>query len=161
MNWYKTSQSGNKKRLIVMRGLPGSGKSTKAKQLGENGIILSTDDFWDVAGEYKYDKERIAEAHQWNQQRAKQFMQHGETLIVIDNTNVNAYEMKPYVQMAQRFGYDIEFAESDAPWKNDIDQLMERGTHNVPRETYEEMQAAWMKNPNVDDILSSKSPWED
>ena len=54
MNWYRMAQQ---KKLIIMRGLPGSGKSTKDKQLGEGGTILSTDDFWYVDGEYKYDKE--------------------------------------------------------------------------------------------------------
>ena len=39
MNWYKKAQS---KIMIIIRGAPGSGKSTKAKKLaGGNGIILS------------------------------------------------------------------------------------------------------------------------
>jgi adenylate kinase family enzyme len=36
-----------------MRGLPGSGKSTKAKVLaGEQGVIFSTDDFFIVNGKF-------------------------------------------------------------------------------------------------------------
>jgi adenylate kinase family enzyme len=37
-----------KKKMIIMRGLPGSGKSYKAKKLAqaENGVIYSTDDFF-------------------------------------------------------------------------------------------------------------------
>lgn len=39
-----------------MRGVPGSGKSTKAKKLaGSNGVIYSTDDFFMKNGEYIYD----------------------------------------------------------------------------------------------------------
>jgi len=43
-----------------MRGVPGSGKSTKAKILAANtGYIYSTDDFFIVKGEYVYDPKMI------------------------------------------------------------------------------------------------------
>jgi adenylate kinase family enzyme len=43
-----------------MRGLPGSGKSTKAKKIaGEHGVIYSTDDFFMVNGQYVYDVKMI------------------------------------------------------------------------------------------------------
>lgn len=43
-----------------MRGVPGSGKSTKAKKLAGNaGYIFSTDDFFIVKGEYVYDPKMI------------------------------------------------------------------------------------------------------
>ena len=43
-----------------MRGLPGSGKSTKAKKIaGEHGVIYSTDDFFMVNGVYVYDAKMI------------------------------------------------------------------------------------------------------
>lgn len=57
--------------MIIMRGLPGSGKSYKAKKLAqaENGIIYSTDDFFETTGKYIYDPSKIGEYHQKNQQR--------------------------------------------------------------------------------------------
>ena len=40
--------------LIVMRGIPGSGKSTKAKELaGTDGVIHSTDDVIEAQGDYR------------------------------------------------------------------------------------------------------------
>lgn len=43
-----------------MRGLPGSGKSTKAKKIaGELGVIYSTDDFFMVNGQYVFDGKMI------------------------------------------------------------------------------------------------------
>ena len=45
-----------------MRGLPGSGKSTKAKKIaGDVGVIFSTDDFFMVDGQYKFDPKMIEE----------------------------------------------------------------------------------------------------
>jgi NEDD4-binding protein 2 len=50
-----------------MRGLPGSGKSTKAKALaGEEGLIFSTDDFFMVNGKYEYDAKMIGDYHTKN-----------------------------------------------------------------------------------------------
>lgn len=43
-----------------MRGLPGSGKSTKAKKIaGSQGVVYSTDDFFMVKGQYVYDGSKI------------------------------------------------------------------------------------------------------
>ena len=53
-----------------MRGLPGSGKSTKAKKIaGEIGVIYSTDDLFMVDGQYKYDAKMIGEYHDKNFKR--------------------------------------------------------------------------------------------
>jgi adenylate kinase family enzyme len=47
-----------------MRGLPGSGKSTKAKKIAGNfGVIFSTDDFFMVNGKYTYNPQMIGEYH--------------------------------------------------------------------------------------------------
>ena len=39
--------------LIIMRGIPGAGKSTKAKSLVREGVIHSTDDLIDATGDYR------------------------------------------------------------------------------------------------------------
>ncbi|TMS07765.1 NEDD4-binding protein 2-like 2 [Larimichthys crocea] len=89
--------------LILMRGLPGSGKSTLARELlstGPSGLILSTDDFFAHRDGYRYEAGLLHAAHEWNQRRAKDAMDDGRSPIIIDNTNIQAWEMKPYVQMA-------------------------------------------------------------
>ena len=69
-------QQKNVKELVLMRGLPGSGKSTKAKKIaGQIGVVFSTDDFFMVNGQYKYDPKMIGEYHQKNQKRTVQAMQ--------------------------------------------------------------------------------------
>jgi adenylate kinase family enzyme len=53
-----------------MRGVPGSGKSTKAKKLaGTSGVVYSTDDFFMKNGEYVYDVKMIVEYHEKNLKR--------------------------------------------------------------------------------------------
>lgn len=86
------------KILYIVRGLPGSGKSTKAKALaGEQGLIYSTDDFFVVNGKYVYDAKMIPEYHAKNIERTVKAILQGKPVIVIDNTNIKLWEMKKYV----------------------------------------------------------------
>ncbi|KAM9853702.1 uncharacterized protein n4bp2l2 isoform 2-T2 [Aulostomus maculatus] len=108
--------------LILMRGLPGSGKSTMARELlstDPNGLILSTDDFFAYQDGYCYEAGQLGAAHEWNQRRAKDAMYDGRSPIIIDNTNIQAWEMKPYVQMALERGYQVDFCEPNTSWKFD------------------------------------------
>lgn len=50
MNIHNRRVTVKDRKLIIMRGLPGSGKSEKAKRLLGNGIIHSTDEFFLRAG---------------------------------------------------------------------------------------------------------------
>ncbi|GFX61188.1 NEDD4-binding protein 2-like 2 [Trichonephila clavipes] len=90
----------NHQVLIILRGLPGSGKSTLAKKLKFNGVICSTDDFFFQKGKYIFDFTKLDEAHHWNQNRAREAILNGITPVIIDNTNVETWEMSPYVSMA-------------------------------------------------------------
>ncbi|KAJ7426216.1 hypothetical protein BTVI_02096 [Pitangus sulphuratus] len=106
--------------LVLLRGVPGSGKSYLARNLLEDnpgGIILSTDDYFNKNGQYHYDPNCLGEAHDWNRKRAKEAFEMGISPIIIDNTNIQAWEMKPYVILAQQFKYEIMFREPDTWWK--------------------------------------------
>lgn len=108
----------NEKKMYLLRGVPGSGKSTKSNSiLSEYGIdtsnifiknqhILSTDDFFIVDGKYKFDPKKIVEYHKENQKRAENQMINGITPLLIDNTNIMPWEMKIYVELADKYGYD-------------------------------------------------------
>ena len=114
---HKSLVLAGRKLLYIMRGIAGSGKSTKAKQLGRGCLILSTDDFW--GPDYAFDPARIGEAHQWNQARAKEAIQKGVSPIVIDNMHLQAWEARPYVEAAMAAGYEVRIAQSDDPmWQN-------------------------------------------
>jgi len=153
----------NKKILYVNRGLPGSGKSTLAKELaGTNGVIFSTDDFFinPKSGQYEFDPKLLYRNHFLNLQRTIKAMQDGITPIVVDNTNVEFFQMKPYVKEAQKNGYEVIFSEPQTTWAWDVDELTKRNTHNVPKTSIERMLSRYQKDPTVEKILESKAPWE-
>ncbi|XP_058999777.1 NEDD4-binding protein 2-like 1 isoform X4 [Mustela lutreola] len=71
-----------RKHLYLLRGLPGSGKTTLARQLQHDfprALIFSTDDyFFREDGAYEFNPDFLEEAHEWNQKREETFMESPE-----------------------------------------------------------------------------------
>ena len=98
------------KTLYIVRGIPGSGKSTFAKTLG--GTHFETDEFFMVDGEYKFDPTKLKEAHRWCQDSVNTAMILNHTaglnnVIVVSNTFTQEWEMESYFQMADTYGYKV------------------------------------------------------
>ena len=89
------------KTLYIVRGVPGSGKSTFAKSLG--GTHFETDTYFMVDGEYKFDFTKLKEAHKWCQDKTREILEQNGTVIV-SNTFTTKKELKPYFDMAREFG---------------------------------------------------------
>lgn len=113
-----TSIVSENKKMYLLRGVPGSGKSTISNAiLSENGIdasnifiknqhILSTDDFFIVNGKYKFDPRKLVQYHEANKMRTEEQMKKGISPLLIDNTNIMPWEMKNYVELADKYGYE-------------------------------------------------------
>jgi predicted kinase len=153
----------NRKQMIIMRGLPGSGKSTLAGQLaGQTGVVYSTDDFFMEEGIYKFDPSKIGAHHAANQARVREACEAGVAPIVVDNTNTQRWEARPYVQIANEFGYHVRFVEPETPWAKDEEELTRRNVHGVPLEGIRRMLSRYEPHETftIADVLSSKAPWE-
>lgn len=84
--------------LIIMRGIPGAGKSTKAKTLVDKGEIHSTDNLIEKSGDYKAffakmiaskDFSPLMKMHAQNVKNAIASINAGISPVIIDNTNIN------------------------------------------------------------------------
>ncbi|XP_074486214.1 NEDD4-binding protein 2 [Sebastes fasciatus] len=149
------------KVLVLLRGAPGSGKSTLARALLEynpGGVILSTDDYFTRNGVYRFDPNALGEAHEWNHKQAKEAFERGANPIIIDNTNMHGWEMKPYVAQAQKRGYKVLFREPDTWWKNKPRELESRTTHNVPVEKIRRMLDNYERYVTLQSIMGSQMP---
>ncbi|NWS68431.1 N4BP2 protein, partial [Crotophaga sulcirostris] len=147
--------------LVLLRGVPGSGKSYLARTLLEDnpgGVILSTDDYFYKDGQYHYDPDCLGEAHDWNRKRAKEAFEMRISPIIIDNTNIQAWEMKPYVTLAQQFKYKVMLREPDTWWKSKPKELERRNIHGVSKEKIKRMLERYEPCPTISSILNSSVP---
>ncbi|ELK33607.1 NEDD4-binding protein 2 [Myotis davidii] len=147
--------------LVLLRGLPGSGKSFLARTLQEDnpsGVILSTDDYFYINGQYQFDVKYLGEAHEWNQNRAKEAFEKKISPIIIDNTNLQAWEMKPYVALSQKHKYKVLFREPDTWWKFKPKELARRNIHGVSKEKITRMLEHYQRFVSVPIIMSSSVP---
>ena len=146
-------------KLILMRGVSGSGKSTLAKKLAadnENSVIYSTDDFFMIEGIYTFDPLSLGKNHKMNQDRARCAMQEKTPCVIIDNTNTQAWEMRPYVEAALELGYEIEIQEPD---QVPLEEIMRRqkSDKNLPLETVQRMLSRFESNVTVETIMKDRN----
>lgn len=95
--------------VILLRGISGSGKSTWIKNNKPQATVVSADHlFIQSDGSYEFDQARLGEAHQKCFKAFIEALQKGSELIIVDNTNVTAWEMSPYIIGARAFGATVE-----------------------------------------------------
>lgn len=117
--------------LILVRGVPGCGKSTFAKLLGR--AICTADDFHMTReGKYNWIAARQGAAHTWCQRKCERFMKRRIDRVIVANTSTTERELKPYYDLAKSYGYKV-FSVIVENRHNGINE------HNVPAETLDKM----------------------
>lgn len=100
------------KVLTLVRGLPGSGKTTFAESVFGTENVYSADKFFeDLAGNYNFNPNEIRYAHSWCQQLVNQRMlsdiESDTSIIAVANTFTQEWEMERYTELAKEFGYIV------------------------------------------------------
>lgn len=118
-------------RLILVRGLPGSGKTTFAKSLGifhvEQDMRFMSD------GEYRWSKDRVPDSVRFCRTAAKLAMLE-KMDVVVSNTFTRVWEMEWYLDFAKYNGYDIFVRKADGNFGS---------VHNVPESSLIAMRDRW------------------
>lgn len=120
-------------KLFIIRGLPGSGKTTFAEKLKADGIVsdvVEADHFMtDQNGNYKFDAKMLERCHQECQMWTKYYLDLGRD-VAVANTFTRKWEILPYIKM----GYDYTIVEMTGNFPN---------VHGVPKNVIETMRKRW------------------
>jgi predicted kinase len=126
----------NNLKLILIRGISGSGKTTHAKKLMNDDPSLShyeADMFYIHNNEYKFVPSKIADAHAWCKNKTEQDLKNNKSVIV-SNTFTQKWEIDPYIQLGRKYNVNIIIKKATGDYKN---------VHGVQEEIIERMRSRW------------------
>lgn len=117
--------------LILIRGLPGSGKSTMARQY--HALHLEADMYHVKDGKYLFDGSKTKLSHEWCQKTCFDAMDNGMD-VVVSNTFTQKWEMQPYFDYAKKTGHELVVITTTGAYGS---------IHGVPAEVVEKMSKRW------------------
>lgn len=121
------------KFLLVLQGVPGSGKSTVALTLSQltGAVICSADQYFYRLGlgEYKFERNRLGEAHSYCHDKAEACLKEGLS-VIIDNTNILQKHAQVYFDLAKKSNATIGVIRCHGQFES---------VHGVPEETVNRM----------------------
>jgi predicted kinase len=112
-------------KLIITVGLPGSGKSTYLARLGVNSI--SSDEIRRLIADDPLNQTMNARVFATVRYLVRQRLASGRPLTYVDATHLTPWERKPYVQLAQRYGCQLEALFFDVPVETCVARNQTRG----------------------------------
>jgi predicted kinase len=135
------------REIILLSGVSGSGKSTLVKQLrtevqdandlgGRKQVVevVSTDDYFTATScggdaTYKFDANQLGEAHGQALRKFVSYLTiHDPDVLIVDNTNITALELAPYVLLANAYHVPVRLITVATP---DLEVAAKRNTHGV------------------------------
>jgi predicted kinase len=147
-------------RIVVLVGLPGSGKSTYLEQMGVSG--LSSDAIRKLLADDETDQTIHVRVFQTLRYLLEQRLAIGRPVTYIDATNLTAEERRPYLEIGRAWGCDVEAVVFDVPVEICLDRNARRD-RVVPGEALAKM-AAKLAPPTAEEgfarvtVLTGGSP---
>lgn len=155
--------------LVIVRGLPGAGKSTIAAQFG---VPVREADQYD--GLYTYHEDGTVEfhgmtampdgalmvghAHNWCQSCIREDLAGDEPVAVVANTFVQGWEFTPYLEMAREAGARVVVIDCYDGGMDDA-TLAARNVHGVPEVAIARMRSNWDADWRAAQDRNPMPPW--
>ena len=157
MNNFPGSFSNDVRRVVIMRGVSGAGKSTFVRKHFADAKVCSADSFFMRGGEYKFNPALLGKAHgACKNDFVSALNDDSVKTIVVDNTNTRNREMKFYIETALRNSdVTVYVVELTTP----VGVAAGRNVHGVPREVvqnmrdrFENLAPKWVHHPRVHEV---------
>ena len=143
-------------KLILVRGLPGTGKSTLGALFRGLPPVLAADDYFMVAeGEYRFDPTFLGQAHSACQYRTRGALG-CNPIVVVANTFSQRWELEPYFSLAREYNAKVHVIDLFDAGLDDA-ALAVRNVHGVPERSIATMRARWEHDWRAAD---PRPPWE-
>lgn len=135
------------KTVIIMCGIPGSGKSYTVGKIKEHYesknievVVCSSDHFMmNDKGEYDFHPSKLVYTHRQCQEKFYKSLEKDNIVIIVDNTNVRIKDLRYYEKAALDKSFKTIIVESDSDWKDNPEYCAKINTHNVPYDKIKEM----------------------
>ena len=115
-------------KLVIIRGLPGSGKSTFAKKMFPLSLHLETDMFHIHNGRYEFNREKRTQSEMWLFNTVRFSLENGMD-VVLSCVFGHNHKIRRFADLCERLG--VEFT---VYRMNDYGNI-----HNVPEEVLNDM----------------------
>jgi predicted kinase/2'-5' RNA ligase len=141
--------------VVILRGVPGSGKSTtceralsllSSKRPTFSHIVCSADHYFEHTDQssgvvhYNFIRSRIKNAHKECQQIFDRAVRLDYSCVVVDNTNIRKWNYKHYLDTAKRCGCRVVILSMNTQ------QAPNQNNHQVPKSIVERMLRQWEKD---------------
>lgn len=139
--------------LYLIRGVPGSGKTTEAlrmaEQFTERGVPvthLEADAYFiNEAGEYQYNPAKISHAHAWCRRQTQIALDDGD-VVIVSNTFTKNWELEDYINRALAKSIPVHVIQCNGEWDN---------VHGVPPEKVQVMRDRFEDNAKLAKLWES------
>jgi predicted kinase len=139
--------------VVIMRGLPGSGKSHLVSHSAEylsnpsQTAIISADDYFiDDSSRYRFDSSSAHKAHLSCLVKFLTSLANGARLVIIDNTNTQQWEYTIYTYICDILGYQYYILEIPCIGQLMCETYLHRNLHNIQLPAMNKMSQRWEEN---------------
>lgn len=160
------------KKLIILRGIQGSGKSTFIKDNNLQNHVLSPDTFRIMTSGHS--RNNLGEESICQQESQKAWAMtfdvletrmNYDLLTVIDATHCNIKDLNQYLPLVNKYNYKVYIIDFDIPWdeavsRNESRPAIQKMPLGILEKFYNNLQLAKKTNPSKEFTFLSKENWK-
>ncbi|MBO6031758.1 MAG: hypothetical protein J6Q22_09815 [Prevotella sp.] len=136
----------NRPRMQIIRGLPGSGKTTLALKRYSHLMRLETDMYFYRNGSYRFTLKNNKAAVKWFERMVGEACSNGVDFVVTGVFSAHTERLKTVINLGLAYGYDVYIKTLTSRYK---------GIHEVPKKHYDAMKHSFVDDRELKKQYSS------